>query len=139
MSSPAPHLARIRRIRRVLLFVSLASVLYAFARFDVVLLPVGALSPVYGVHAGDRLLVDRHAREGAPGELWLFRGRDDVLLLGRATEPPAELGPDARADLARGALWLRFEREVPGLADSLELGPIRAEARAGRVVLVLPW
>lgn len=139
MSSPAPHLARIRRIRRVLLFVSLASVLYAFARFDVVLLPVGALSPVYGVHAGDRMLVDRHARQGALGELWLFRGQDGVLLLGRVAERPAELADEARAALARGALWLRFERDVPGLADSRELGPIRPEARAGRVVLVLPW
>lgn len=139
MSSPAPHLLRIRRIRRVLLFLTLAAVLYGFARFDVVLLPAGALSPVYGVHAGDRLLVDRHARDGAPGELWLFRGPDGVLLLGRAAEPPAELGPAARGELARGALWLRFERAVPGLGDSRELGPIPAEARAGRVVFVLPW
>ena len=133
------HLARIRRIRRAVLFVALALVLYGIARFDVVLLPEGALSPLHGIHGGDRLLIDRHARRGAVGEAWLFRDAAGTLLLGRAEEPPAGLAPDAQAALERGALWLRFEREVPGLADSRSLGPIAAEARAGRVILVLPW
>jgi hypothetical protein len=123
----------------VVLFVTLAAVLYGITRFDVVQLPEGALSPLHGIHAGDRLLIDRHARRGAVGEAWLFRGAEDELLLGRASEPPAELAPEARAELTAGALWLCFEREVPGLADSRSLGPIEPQRRAGRVVLVLPW
>ncbi len=139
MSSPAPHLQRIRRIRRVTLFVTLAALLYALTRFDVVRLPEGALSPLFGIHAGDRMLVDRHARRGAAGEAWLFRSPSGELLLGRAVVPPAGLTSEAREQLARGALWLCFEHEIPGLADSRTLGPIPSSARAGRVVFVLPW
>ncbi len=142
MSATPAHFAhhtRIRRIRRVVLFLVVGMVLYGIARFDVVQLPEGALSPLHGIHGGDRLLIDRHARRGAPGEAWLFRDPAGTLLLGRATEPPSELTPAARAELERGALWLRFEREVPGLSDSRVLGPIPGEARAGRVFLVLPW
>jgi hypothetical protein len=141
MSAPDPHAhrVRIRRIRRVVLFVATAAVLYAFARFDIVLLPEGALSPLHGIHGGDRLLVDRHARRGAVGETWLFRDARGTLLLGRAESPPPGLAPEALAQLAQGALWLRFEREVPGLADSRALGPIPSGARVGRVILVLPW
>lgn len=127
------------RVRRVVLFLALGVALYGFARFDVVLLPEGALSPVFGVHAGDRLLIDRHARSGVPGETWLFRDPAGTLLLGRAQEPPAELSHAARGALDEGALWLCFEREVPGLADSRALGPIARQDREGRMLLVLPW
>jgi hypothetical protein len=129
----------LRTVRRVVLFVALALVLYGVARFDLVLLPEGARSPLYGLHAGDRLLVDRHARRGAADETWLYRGAEGELLIGRATSPPAELEPAARAALAAGGLWLVAERPVPGVADSRTLGPIPGEARVGRVLFVLPW
>ncbi|HEX6882582.1 MAG TPA: hypothetical protein VF530_04320 [Planctomycetota bacterium] len=129
----------LRTARRVVLFVALALVLYGVARFDLVLLPEGARSPLYGLHAGDRLLVDRHARHGAEEETWLYRGAAGELLIGRATAPPAGLEPAARAALAAGGLWIVAERDVPGVADSRTLGPIPAEGRVGRVLLVLPW
>jgi hypothetical protein len=129
----------LRRVRRVILFVALASVLYAAARFDVVRLPERALSPLHGIHAGDRLLVDRRARGGAPEEIWLFHGPAGELLLGRARAAPDGLAQDAHTELAAGALWLESEREIPGVADSRELGPIAPAALVGRVVLVLPW
>jgi len=134
--SPARLLAR---VRRWVLFLAVAGALYGYSRFDVVLLPEGALSPVFGIHPGQRFLVDRHARSGGPGETWLYRGPDGALLLGRALEPPEGLDAEARAALAEGALWLCFERPVPGLADSRTLGPIPTSALEGRVILVLPW
>jgi hypothetical protein len=134
----APQLF-LRRLRRLVLVLVGAALLYGYVRFDVVLLPEGALSPLYGIHAGDRLLVDRRARTGAPGETWLFRGPEQALLLGRVEEPPASLAGEPLAAVEQGALWILFERAVPGLADSSELGPIAPEALVGRVVLVLPW
>lgn len=120
------------RVRRVVIFLVLGLILYGWRRFEVITLPAGALSPLYGIHAGDRLLVDRHA-DPTPGEAdWLFRDAHGTLLLGRAKEPP----PGAR--LEGEELWIEFERPVEGLEDSRTLGPVRAEALEGRVVLVLP-
>ena len=129
----------LRRVRRVVLFVALALVLYGVARFDLVLLPEGARSPLYGLHAGDRLLVDRHARRGGEDETWIYRGTAGELLVGRTTAPPGGLPPAARAALEAGGLWIVAERDIPGVADSHTLGPIPAEGRVGRVLLVLPW
>jgi hypothetical protein len=129
----------LRAARRVVLALTLAAVLYALARFDLVQLPDGARSPLYGVHPGDRLFVDRLARSPRPGEAWLFRAPDGALRLGRCGEPPGALPERERAALAGGAAWLLSEREVPGLADSRVLGAIAPEALEGRVVLVLPW
>jgi len=129
----------LRTVRRVVLFVALALVLYGVARFDLVQLPEGARSPLYGLHAGDRLLVDRHARRGAEGETWLYRGAEGELLIGRAAPPPTGLAPAAHAALEQGGLWLVAEREVPGVPDSRTLGPIGGAARVGRVLFVLPW
>jgi hypothetical protein len=126
-------------VRRWILFLAVGSALYGFARFDVVLLPVGAWSPLYGVHAGDRLLVDRHTKSGFPGALWLFHDPKGTLLLGREGVPPPDLAPEARAALEAGARWLCFDRPVPELEDSATLGPIAASACAGRVLFVLPW
>ena len=134
-----PPAELVRGARRALLFASVALLLYGLARFDVVRLPEGARSPLHGVHAGDRLLVDRHARRGAEGELWLYRGPAGELLIGRASAPPPGLAAAQRQALESGALWLVHERELEGLADSRGLGPIAAEARLGRVILVLPW
>lgn len=119
-------------VRRGVLFAALALVLYGWRRFDVVVLPEGALSPLHGIHAGDRLLVDRHARPATGEADWLFRSAEGALLLGRAkAAPPGHaLGADE--------LWIEFERSVPGLADSRSLGPVPAQRLVGRVVLVLP-
>lgn len=136
MTQPAQAL---RRARRVVLFLTVALMLYGIARFDLVLLPEGARSPLHGLHPGDRLLVDRHARSGVEGDVWLYRGPGQELLLARVTTPPDGLAERERAALAEGALWLCFERELPDLADSRTLGPIGPEARVGRVVFVLPW
>jgi len=119
-------------IRRGVLFVVLGLLLYGWRRFDVVTLPEGALSPLFGIHPGDRLLVDRHAQADGPGQDWLFRDAAGALLLARSR--PA---PPGRT-LPTGALWLEFEREIPGLADSRTNGPVPAAALAGRVVVVLP-
>jgi hypothetical protein len=107
---------------------------YGFVRYDLVRLPPGARSPLYGLQPGDRMVVDRQARGGAEGEIWLFRNAQGELLLGRVTPRDRE-GPAA----AEGALWLTFEREVRGLSDSRELGAIPREGLEGRVVFVLPW
>lgn len=133
---PARLLAR---VRRVILFLVVGSALYGATRFDVVSLPEGALSPLYGIHAGDRMLVDRHAGEGALDQIWLYRGPAGQLLLGRVTEPPESLDEAGRAALRDGALWLGVERSLPGVPDSRELGPIPRAARVGRVVFVFPW
>lgn len=119
-------------VRRVLLLGVLGLCAYAWRRFDVVALPEGALSPLHGIHPGDRLLVDRRARPEAGEADWLFRGADGALLLGRSKAPPAghTLGADE--------LWLEFEREVPGLQDSRARGPVSAGELEGRVVLVFP-
>lgn len=118
--------------RRVVLFAVTGLILYGWRRFDVVTLPEGALSPLHGIHAGDRLLVDRHARPSRQEADWLFRDAHGVLLLGRAKSPPAGQA------LVEDELWLEFERELEGLEDSRDFGPVRAEALEGRVVLVLP-
>jgi len=118
--------------RRFVILAAGGLVLYGWKRFDVVSLPEGALSPLHGIHAGDRLLIDRRARPGSGEENWLFRDAHGTLLLGRSMAAPAD------RQLARDELWLEFEREVPGLADSRSLGPVAASALVGRVVLVLP-
>lgn len=133
---PARFLAR---VRRVILLLVVGSGLYGALRFDVVTLPSGALSPLYGIHAGDRMLVDRRARQGARDQIWLYRGPKGELLLGRVTEPEPGLTAEARAALDAGALWLGVERSLPGVPDSRELGPIAREALVGRVVFVFPW
>lgn len=119
-------------VRRGLLFVVLGLLAYGWRRFDVVALPEGALSPLHGIHPGDRLLVDRHARPAAGESDWLYRVAGGALLLGRSKAAPAGV------TLGADELWLEFERELPGLADSRTQGPIPATALEGRVVLVLP-
>lgn len=136
MSDPA---RLVRGARRVVLFAATALCLYGLARFDVVLLPQGAHSPLYGLAAGDRLLVDRHERACATGETWLYLGAADELLIGRAAPAPGGLAPEARAALAAGAAWLVAERDVAGASDSRALGLIPRERRVGRVLFVLPW
>jgi len=135
--TPAQRL--LTRVRRVVLFLAAGGALYGFARFDVLVLPEGAVSPLFGLHPGDRMLVDRHAREGALEETWLYRDPSGALLIGRAVPPPEDLPAEARQALAAGALWLCADRELPGVADSRTLGPIGAAQREGRVILVLPW
>lgn len=119
-------------IRRAVLFAVFGLVLYGWRRFDVVTLPEGARSPLFGIHPGDRLLVDRSAEPGTDEEDWLYHDAEGALLLGRTKVPPpgTALGP--------GELWLEFEREVPGLADSRTAGPVPRAALAGRVIFVLP-
>jgi hypothetical protein len=136
VSSAAPWL---RRARRAVLLLSVGLAFYAYARFDIVRLPSEALSPLYGIHPGDRLLIDRHARAGSVGEAWLYRGARHELLLGRAVRAPRELPEGQRAALAAGALWLTSERAVGATSGSDELGPIPRTALEGRVLLVLPW
>lgn len=134
-----PHKRFLGRARRLILFATIASALYGYARFDIVTLPEGALSPLYGIHPGDRMLLDRRAHVGAPGEVWLYRGPDERLLLGRALPAPESLADEARQAMERGALWLAAERDLPGIPDSRQLGPIAREARVGRVLFVFPW
>jgi hypothetical protein len=120
-------------IRRGVLCAAAGLVLYGWRRFDVVTLPEGARSPLFGIHPGDRLLIDRHAEPGTEEEDWLYRDAAGALLLARTKAAPpghATLGPDE--------LWLEFEREVPGLSDSRTSGPVARAALAGRVVFVLP-
>lgn len=135
----APPERWLGRIRRVVLLVATSLVLYAWARFDVVVLPEGAVSPLYGIHPGDRLLVDRRPGALGSGSDVLYRAPDGRLLLGRTAEPPADAGAEARARLAEGARWVLLDRPVEGVPDSRTLGPIQPEALVGRVVLVLPW
>ncbi|MEQ1892464.1 MAG: hypothetical protein ABL998_07995 [Planctomycetota bacterium] len=119
--------------RRVLLFAVIGLLLYGWRRFDVVTLPEGAHSPLFGIHPGDRLLVDRRAEPGAGEENWLYRDGAGALLLGRTKG-----AHEGVAALEAGQVWLEFEREVPGLADSRTNGPVPRSALAGRVVFVLP-
>lgn len=140
MISSARFLAR---VRRVIFALVLASAGYGFVRFDLVALPSGAHSPLYGIHPGDRLLVDRHARHADLDQVWLYRGRAGELWLGRVSTPPAVLDEGAQAGLASGALWLVAERALGHSAsepaDSRSIGPIPSSALAGRVLFVLPW
>lgn len=135
-ASPERWLAR---ARRVLLLSATGLVLYGWTRFDLVVLPAGAVSPLFGIHAGDRLLVDRRPDPPGAGADVLYRAPDGRLLLGRTAELPVDAGPEARARVADGALWVLFDREVEGVPDSRSLGPIAPDALQGRVVLVLPW
>lgn len=135
-ASPERWLAR---TRRVTLTIAGLLVLYAWTRFDVVVLPEGAVSPLYGIHAGDRLLVDRRPGAFGPGSDVLYRGPEGRLLLGRTTELPQDATPEARAEMSGGAHWVQFDREIEGVPDSRTLGPIASAAIEGRVVLVLPW
>lgn len=129
----------LRLARGITLLLALGLVGYGVLRFDVVQLPEGARSPLYGVHGGDRLLVDRRVRGGRLDAVVLFRARSGELLLGRVSTPPAEPAPALEAALRTGALWILSDRlDVPA-PDSDELGPIPAEDVVGRVVLVLPW
>ena len=120
-------------IRRAVLLVVLLLLTYGWRRFDVVRLPEGALSPLFGIHAGDRLLIDLHARPRAQESDWLFRDAEGTLLLGRSKAVPA-----GHAALGAEQLWIEFEREIPGLADSRTRGPVPAADLVGRVVFVLP-
>ncbi len=126
-------------LRRAILALTGLLIAYALLRFTVVRLPPGALSPLHGIHPGDRLLVDRRAHPARPGEIVLYRGSAGELLLGRRASPPAGLEPAARSALAAGALWILSDRTGGPAPDSLELGPIPERDLVGRVVLVLPW
>jgi hypothetical protein len=119
--------------RRVVLFAVLGLLLYGWKRFDVITLPEEARSPLFGVHPGDRLLIDRRAQPGPGEEDWLYRDAAGALLLGRKKAPPPESPP-----LGEDEFWLEFEREVAGLGDSRMHGPVPRASLAGRVVLVLP-
>ncbi len=136
MIEPARFL---RALRRACLALAVLLAGYLVLRFDVVELPEGARSPLYGIHPGDRLLVDRYRRLPATGEAVLYRGERGELLLGRATAPPQDLPAPAAQAIGAGALWILSEcADVPA-PDSRELGPIPPERVVGRVVLVLPW
>jgi hypothetical protein len=139
MSLPAAPERWLARTRRVVLLLVTGLLLYGWTRFDVVVLPEGALSPLYGIHAGDRLLVDRRAGKPLPGSDVLYRGPDGSLLLGRTDEPPGDLAPEMKAQLAGEACWVLLDRSLEGIPDSRSLGPIPSSAIEGRVVLVLPW
>ena len=129
----------LRLVRRVLLLFVVGLASYGVLRFDVVRLPEGALSPLYGIQAGDRLLVDVFRRRPELDEVVLYRGSAGELLLGRAAPAPQGISTRDREALRSGALWILADRAGGPAPDSDELGPIPERDLVGRVVLVLPW
>ena len=127
--------------RRVVLVAVGALLVYLVARYRVEGLPEAALSPLFNVSGGERLLFDRWFPALGEGDTVLFEAGGS-LGLARVGPFPAEAERAAwtaewRSAAARGdTLWLVVDRpDHPG-PSSARLGPIPTSAVRGRLLLV---
>jgi hypothetical protein len=122
-------------LRVLALAVAGAGALWFAWRFDRVRLPGEGESPLHGVDPGASVIVDLHPPGLAVGDMVIWRDGQQ-LRLGRVTEPPSGLTPEAERRIGEGWLWVEADRKsLPGV-DSRLLGPVAPGAIAGRIVFV---
>ncbi len=108
---------------------------YLVLRFDMITLPEEGCSPLRSISPGDRLVVDLWPGRLAEGDPVLFRDESGKLLLGKVGTVPETAPESYAAAVAAGAYWIVADDPRCPAPDSRALGPIDAEAIAGKVFL----
>ena len=130
------HLKRMR----IGIYAALALlVLFAVLRYDIVNMSKEGSSPLLEFEPGTRLFVDRWFGALGPGDVVLFEGPGEVVLLGRVEEPPATASEEVWKACAEGSLWIVGDRPGHPLRDSRVLGPIPRGAVTGRISFGVRW
>lgn len=133
-------LHRAVRRARLTIYIGLGLlVLYGVWRFDVVRLPEEGISPVDEFSPGDRLILDRHFGSVDMGDVVLFRGEGEEILLGRVAPPPPSASAEMWEAIEGGAVWILGDRRDVPVRDSRILGPIEPERILARVSFAVPW
>lgn len=127
----------IRRARRGSLALAALTAAYLYLRVDLLVLPPSACSPLAGIAANSRLLLDRRPGALVPGDAVLFRGPEDRIHLARVSEPPPGLDPRQQELLMNGSLWVSVDHGGCAGLDSRSLGPLARSDVIAEVVAVL--
>lgn len=90
-----------------------------------------------GLNPGDRLLYDARPSALHEGDVVLFRGPDEELLLGKLRDVPRSADLEHHDAVDAGALWIEGDAAGCPAIDSRSLGPIERASIVGRVLYSL--
>jgi len=105
-----------------------------WVRFEAIRLSEDGCSPVRALSPGDHVVYDKRPGRLSMGDVLLFRGPGDELLLGIGREVPASASSEVHAEVEAGMLWIEGDATGCPSLDSRSLGPIDPERVVGRVV-----
>ena len=125
------------RARIAVWVFALLAAAYLWLRFESIRLSEDGCSPVRALAPGDRLIYDKRPGRLTAGDVLIFRGPDDELLLGISRAVPASAPSDMHAEFEAGMLWIEGDATGCPSLDSRSMGPIDPDRVVGRLVYSL--